>query len=290
MLALVVISGACGSSKRAQKVKSIPGTWQKEPIVIDGDSRDWPSPYPNYDAKSKIAYATSNDGNNLYVTMETGDQMTQIKILKQGLTVSIDTSGGKSADFHINFPLQNDIDQIELSRSDFRQDRGDQSLMENRKLSLDISRCAQDDNQFSLDGFAGCNGGYMVKQAAPCGIRVSMRIDEYKELVWEAVIPFKLIYNKDLITAKDAGKPISVCFAVKPFKKTGGKTSGGDGGGAGDPGMNNGMGSAGTNSGINRGGRGGGSHGGSHGGSTANPMDYLYETTHTWKFFSIAFQ
>src|ERR1700733_16221077 len=87
---------SCGSSHHSGKGKAVlPGTWQPEPIVIDGDSKDWPSPYPNYDAKAMVAYATSNDKENLYITMETGDELTQIKILKQGMIVSIDTSGNK---------------------------------------------------------------------------------------------------------------------------------------------------------------------------------------------------
>ena len=65
-VALVLLS-SCGSSKHEKSKASLPGTWQAQPIVIDGDSKDWPSPYPNYDAKAMVAYATSNDKYNLYI-------------------------------------------------------------------------------------------------------------------------------------------------------------------------------------------------------------------------------
>ncbi len=75
LLAIVVTSSSCNSSKHSGKShSSVPGTWQAEPIVIDGDSKDWPSPYPNYDSKAMVAYATSNDRKNLYLTVETGDE------------------------------------------------------------------------------------------------------------------------------------------------------------------------------------------------------------------------
>ena len=289
----MIIAASCGGSRHTKKSQAaMPGTWQKEPIVIDGDSKDWPSPYPNYDAKAKVAYATSNDRENLYITMETGDEITQIKILKQGMTVSIDTSGGKSPDFNINYPLPNDIDPIDISKKDFTQDKGDQSLYENKRLDQKINKSAQDANQFSIDGFIKCNGGFMVKQTTPCGIQVRMSIDEYKELVWEAVIPFKTIYGKDTISAADAGKHISVCFALKSFKKEPKNTSGDNGGGGNNGGINNGMAGAGTNSGMGgRGGGGGrGKGGGGRGAQAEDPMQSLYESSKTWKFFGIAYE
>ncbi len=281
---LFLFTISCGGVKHSKKLQeALPGTWQSQPIVIDGDSKDWPSPYPNYDSKAKVAYATSNDRENLYITMETGDEMTQIKILKQGLTVSIDTSGGKSADFNINFPLQNDLEPLELSKKDFGQKKGNMDAYEENQKAKKLSKNALEANQLSLEGFINCNGGFMVKQATPCGIRVRISMDEYKELVWEAVIPFKAIYNKETISAEDAGKHISVCFAVKAFKKQeskGSDNSAGNGGG-----MNNGMGGAGTNSAMR-----GGSRTGGHGAIAENPMQHLYENTKTWKFFGLAYQ
>ncbi len=75
---------SCNSSKHSGKNGGVPGTWQATPIVIDADSKDWPSPYPNYDSKALIGYATSNDKKYLYITMETGDENTEMKVLKEG--------------------------------------------------------------------------------------------------------------------------------------------------------------------------------------------------------------
>ena len=272
---------SCGGSRHSGKSKNfMPGTWQATPIVVDGDSKDWPSPYPNFDAKAEVAYATSNDKENLYITMETGDEMTQMKILKQGMIVSIDTSGGKDAEFHINFPLPNDSDPIDMPQSAHKTDPGS---MQGKQLDVKLSKSAKDANQFSLDGFNACNGGYMVSQTTPCGVKVIARIDEYKELVWEAVVPFKAIYNKDVITPQDADKPISVCFVIKGFKNPASKNND-----AGGNGISNNTGGT----GANIGGRGGGGGRGKGAGTrpAENPLQHLYESTKTWKQFDLVYK
>ena len=275
------LSLSCGSSRHTHKSKDMmPGTWQSTPIVVDGDSKDWPSPYPNFDSKAKIAYATSNDKEFLYITMETGDEMTQTKILKQGMTVSIDTGGGKQADFHINFPLPNDNDEIEIPKAEGgRKPQDGETTFSGRQIQMQISKMTKAANQFSIDGFINCNGGYMASQSAPCGIRVSAAIDEYKELVWEAVVPFKAIYNKEVITASDSDRLISVCFTIKGFKEPATKsTVDNSGTGMGGSGM------GGHGGGSGRGGKGGGK------GPSENPMQHLYETTRTWKHFALAYK
>ncbi|GAA4464861.1 hypothetical protein GCM10023093_16050 [Nemorincola caseinilytica] len=255
----------------------MPGTWQAQPIKIDGDCTDWPSPYPNYDAKAMVAYATSNDAENLYVTIQTGDPLTQIKILKQGMAVMIDTGGRKDASFVINYPLQNPDDLSEL----FAQNKdGGTSSHLSRQFDQKLQKSAEGCNQYSLDGFGPCNGGYMVSQSAPCGVRVTLRIDEYKQLVWEAVVPFKAILNKSNISAADAGKAISVCYAIKAFKAPSTKADN-----AATP-MNNNMGGQ---TGM-PGGRMNSMQMNSPGTVRASggPNGHLYESTKTWKHFGLA--
>ena len=280
----VVLMVSCGSSRHTgKKPTEMAGTWQVQPIVIDGDSKDWPSPYPNYDAKAMVAYATSNDKENLYITMETGDELTQIKILKQGMIVSIDTNGKKDPQFHINFPLLNDNDPLEIPKS-VSNPNSQQGMHLGSMIDKQIIRSAQDANQYALDGFGACNGGFMITQTSPCGVKVRVKIDEYQELVWEAVVPFKALYNKETISAADRGKPISVCFAVKGFKKAANKAENSNGG------MNQQGAPGGMNGGKSGMGRGGGSTKGGGRSVTENPMDKLYESTKTWKQFGVAYQ
>jgi len=284
ILCLSSVLSACGGSKHAGRSGPVvPGTWQATPIVINGDCTDWPSPYPNYDAKSKVAYATSNDDEFLYVTMQTGDPLTQIKVLKQGLTVSIDTGGHKDPSFHINFPLPNEDDLSAL----FSHDEGskkDATPQLSRQFVQKLRKSAEDCHQFSLEGFSGCNGAYMVSQQLPCGVTVKLAIDEYQQLVWEAAIPFKALWGYDNAGASHKGKPLSVCYSVKGFKdntkKTNTSSAPMNSGGMGGPG---GMGAGGRMNSRPM-------MGPSTTSSGGGPMQHLYESTKTWKHFTIAWK
>jgi len=270
----------CGAGKKAGKTaEKLPGNWQAEPIAVDGDSKDWPSPYPNYDSKGKIAYATSNDGKYVYVTLETGDELTEVKVVKAGVTVSIDTSGGRDPQFRINYPLQNENDEmLDLPQPS----KGNNTGHEQRQLTYQIKKMMSMDNQFSLEGFGTCSGGYSTSQNVPCGIKVRAAIDEYSELVWEAAIPVKMLYGKETLTAEDAGRPISICMTVNALKQP--KKSS-------DPNSEPTMGTGSQN--MNGGGMGmGGGRGrgaGGHGRTpTENPLEHLFSTTKTWKQFGLA--
>jgi hypothetical protein len=284
LLICVLVSSCSRRDKRSRAV--LPGTWQSTPIVIDGDSKDWPSPYPNYDSKAMVAYATSNDKYNLYITLESGDEMTQMKILKRGLTVSIDTGGKKEPEFSINYPLENDNDPLEFPKKEDMPKGESKTAFMDKQMGSKIKKSVVDANQLSLSGFIMGNGGFMVSQSSASGIKVMVKIDEYNELVWEAVVPFKAIYGVDSLSASYSGKPISVCYAVKGFKfpesKTGGdnnmgNSSAANGGGGGMGGRGMGGGRAG-NMGSNK------------GTSSENPLQQLYDNTKTWKIFGVAYQ
>lgn len=284
LLTVMAISVWCVAFKKGgRKQKAVAGTWQAQPIKIDGDCTDWPSPYPNYDAKAMVAYATSNDAENLYITVQTGDPLTQIKILKQGMAVSIDTGGRKDASFTINYPLQNDDDLSELfSQSDGDRKDGTPSHL-SRQFDQKLKKSAENSTQYSVEGFGTCSGGYLVSQVAPCGIKVKLSIDEYKQLVWEAEIPFTALYNRKNITEAQAGKPISVCYAVKGFKAPSGKAPSANAPMPGNGSMNQGgMGSTLAGGAMNA------APTGANMGTNRGAMAHLYESTKTWKFFSLA--
>jgi hypothetical protein len=280
MALCVLITGISCSTGKHTKSTKLNGVWQAQPIVVDGNSKDWPSPYPSYDPKALIGYAYSNDSENLYLTMETGDEMTQMKILKQGFTLWIDTTGNKDKSVAIHFPLESDNEDLQMAREQGQQ-HAQQGL--GKKLLFDkIRKGVEDVNQYSLEGFKGCNGNFTLKQTNDCGITVAIAMDEYNELIWEAAIPFKAIYNKTQLTKRDRGRSISVCFALKGVKRPPSKTTG--------QGENNGSGMHGGGGGMGGGMRGGGGGmrgAGSHGGANnaANEREHLYETTNTWKQF-----
>ena len=273
-LAFCLIFASCHISKHGKRNDILPAVWQGTDIEVDGDSKDWPSPYPNYDSKGKIGYVTANDGQFLYVSMETGDELTLMKILKNGMLVFIDTGGGREQRFRINYPLPSDNNELfEMSRPS-RSSKGnsDQNNILNRQFIQKAKSAAAAANQYSLEGFGACSGGFMVSQSAPCGLHVKADIDGYNELVWEAKIPLSSLYGKGLTPEQLSTKTIGLCFSIKGYKKPESKS---DNNNSASQGMSNSM-------------RGGGSRGAGPKSAPVDPLQHLFESTKTWKFFRLA--
>jgi hypothetical protein len=277
---LVLVTASCSTAKHASS-NNLPGVWQLQQITIDGSNKDWPAPYPFYDGKAKIGYAYSNDKDYLYLTIETGDEMTQMKILRAGLTVYIDTTGKKSQLISIRFPLNTDNESTPVQQHQGKQNADNNSdLQQSRQKSTKerINNMLNEANQMYLDGFYGCNGPILIKQDNNCGIVVRTAIDEFGDLVWEAAIPFKAVYGRQELSKSDIGKAVSVCFAIKGFKKP--ASSGGEGG----------HGSGGMGGGMHGGGMGGMHGSGGRPGNSANTREQLFESTKTWKQFGLAYK
>ncbi|MEI8279770.1 MAG: hypothetical protein WCG87_08385, partial [Bacteroidota bacterium] len=212
---------SCSSLKHAPK--RVSGIWQSLPITVDGDSKDWPSPYPSYDSKAMVGYAVTNDKNNVYLTIEAGDEATQTKILRAGMTIWIDGTGNKDQTMAIHYPVENNTSPVKMKKAPDGMHMSDSGMM--RRMAMDNTR------EFSVEGFKNCNGPLVVGKENACGIQVKIGYDEYHELIWEAAIPFKAFYTKAQIDRADMGKPISICFAIKGLHKPEGEA--GKGGGQG---------------------------------------------------------
>ncbi len=299
-IAIVTLSLlSCGSSKHGSS-KRLPGAFQVSPITIDGYNNDWPSPYPEYDDKAVLGYAVTNDKQNLYITVETGDPATQLKIIKNGLTVWIDKTGNKVEQTAINFPIPDEYKKTKVGEEDRPKggqwhqgtggNREDQKRMD---LEDRVHRGIDKANEFSLQGFKGCNQQFSLLEKDSCGIVIRMAIDSTNELVWEAVVPLKAFYTKAEMTRADKGKAISVCFETVGSKRPAGEQQGGGsrgGGGGMRPSVGFGMG-GGMGMGIGTGGMYRGNHGrGNQGGENNSMMESLYKSTKTWKKFGLAWK
>jgi hypothetical protein len=298
LLIVAITAGAmsCSSSKHTVK-RMTPGAWQAQPINIDGSNKDWPSPYPEYDDKAMLGYAVSNDKDNIYITVETGDPATQLKILREGLTVWIDKTGNKDEVMAINYPIpmppvkkDNNSQDANRAQPAHMQQGQNSSQPDKRRMDLEdkVRRLMSEAKEYSLQGFKSCNLQYPIPENDSCGIVVRLGLDADNEMVWEAVIPFKTFYNKAQITRADRGRAISVCFETTGEKKPAGQPAGnrGSSGGGMRPSLGiGGMGGMGMR-------MGGGHGGGNRGGQTPadNMMESLYKSTKTYKKFGLAFQ
>jgi len=295
LVAGLLAGSSCRSSKQVKK--KLPGLWQVTPVTIDGSNKDWPSPYPYYDDKAQLGYAVSNDKENLYITVETGDPATQLKIMKKGLTVWIDKEGGTELKTAINYPIPTFDDNKKsednsLAQGGHFQQSADaeQQLKQRLSISDKVRQLLLNATEFSLEGFKFCNYQFPVQRGDSCGIVVHMGMDDDNELVWEAVVPFKTFYPKATVDKRDMGRQLSICIETTELPRPAGQHSGGGGnrGGGFRPsvGMGGGMG-MGFGGGMHRGGGGGNRQSSTQG---PNMMEPAYKSTKTWKHFGIAYE
>lgn len=280
-----VLPMACNSSKNTA-VKKLSGVWQSTPIAIDGSNKDWASPYPDYDEKAQLGYAVSNDENNLYITVETGDLATQLKILRNGLTVWIDKTGEKNQLTAINYPIPQNGEERMPETLEWAQ--GKYEDKQRIELEERVKNARFLATEYSLQGFKSCNLQYPVTEKDSCGIIVSMNIDADNEMVWEAVIPFKSFYFKPEIDKRDKGKPMSICIETVAMKRPVGQSSAPRPSNSGNIRPSVGFGIGGMGVGMNTGNLGRGGRTAPQ--NTINIMEPMYKGSITWKKFGIAVQ
>jgi hypothetical protein len=289
---LILMFISCNTTKH-NKTKRIAGTWQATPIIVDGKNTDWPSPYPFYDDKAMLGYSVSNDKENLYITVETGDLATQLKILRNGLTVWIDRKGGQDEQVAINFPIPAEVPKTERANdknrpSGMHSQLGRGGGQDRQRLELEdkVKAALGEVKDYSMQGFKACNFEFPLLEKDSCGIMARISIDNDNELIWEAVIPFKTFYFKPTIYRVDKGKPLSFCLETTGSKRPAGQARGDNRGGSG---MRPSMGFGGMGMGMRMGG-GGGRRGYNDGPQQPNVMESLYKSTKTWKKFGIGWQ
>lgn len=292
-LSIVAFAGGCASSKQGNS-KRLPGVWQVSPIEIDGNNKDWPAPYPNYDDKAMLGYAVSNDKENIYITVETGDPATQLKMLKGGLTVWLDRTGGKNENTAINYPLPESVnnkgkapakDDESASAIHLEPSQGQKRLLVLRER---VEQKMEEAKEFSLQGFKACNEQFSILEKDSCGIKVRIALDQDNELVWEAVIPFRSFYSKAEISRVDKGRPLSICIETEGSKRPEGAAGGGGKGAPRGGGFRPSVGFGGF--GMQMGGMRGGGNNTRNASQPDHSMESLYKSSKTWKTFGIAWK
>jgi hypothetical protein len=89
----------------ATKKPSITSQWRDREIAIDGDSGDWPGPLKPIEENHPLMVAAMNDGQFLYLVLSTSDSNERRQILRQGLIVWFDPSGGEKKHFGLKYPV-----------------------------------------------------------------------------------------------------------------------------------------------------------------------------------------
>jgi hypothetical protein len=72
---------------------------------IDGKLTEWKTEGFETDKETQMAYGIDHDANNLYVAVKVSDQLTQVKMMMQGMNLYIDRKNKKKEGTGIEFPI-----------------------------------------------------------------------------------------------------------------------------------------------------------------------------------------
>jgi uncharacterized membrane protein YgcG len=253
--------------------------WQDHPVIADGNPEEWKIPLRFYDSKSKLSYTVTNDMENLYICMRVTDDPGQVKIMRAGMQVWIDTTGKNNQTTGILFPqraTEPSAEQQQQGSSDGQGRRAGGGGGRQMNTGNVRNRFQKEYKEMQLTGFkAPIRGSVPLQNDFGINLGINWDANKYDSsfiMIYEAVIPFKTFYKNRLVPAdslKNFGISITVNALPRPAAKSGGGGGHGGGGGMSGGGMHGGGGGMGG---------GGGRHGGGGQHSAPEPANPLYET------------
>ncbi|SHN23764.1 hypothetical protein [Mucilaginibacter sp. OK098] len=255
--------------------QSIPtGTLQAPPsnIVIDGSIKEWGDSLRYYNTEKRINYALANDKDNLYMAIRVNDRSEQARILRAGITLSINTKGKKKESYSITFPLNTSGNSTPLNLQ--KDDNGDISKQDHDALMQAVLTVLRG---IKVEGFKDIEGD-MITTSNTYGIKTAIDYDDKDYLICEAVIPLKLFHADDASKTEWAFN-FKINGITRPATPEGEGQEGGRGGRGGGGGGRGGRGGGGG-----RGGRGGA--GGA--GASSTDRSALFKSEDFWEKFYLA--
>jgi hypothetical protein len=245
-------------------------------IAVDGNIKEWGDSLRYYNQEKKINFAIANTKDTLYMAIRVNDRSEQTRILKAGLTFSIDPKGKKKETYSLTFPLN--VGGT-APKTDFA-NIGDVSPQERAEL--------QKERLTTLRGIR-CVGfkdieDEMITTSNTYGIKAAVNYDDNDYLVCEAAIPLSFFHIDDINKNEWAFNfKINGITRVAPTHTGDDDNSAASGGGRG--GRGGGMGGGGGGMG---GGRGGHKGGGSQSTDGGQGSSVLSKSEDFWEKFYLA--
>lgn len=151
----------------------------------------------DYNEENQLFYILSNDDTNLYVNMRIPRGISQLKILRSGLTVWIDTDAKAREVLGIKFPAGNNTGPRSTgTKKEFSE--------EDRQIELTLET-----QNIELKGFQGKGSSVLIPSYQTDNIRGKIEFDENQNLNYKLIIP--LVKISVVKSIKD-GKIFSVGF------------------------------------------------------------------------------
>jgi uncharacterized membrane protein YgcG len=248
-------------------------------ILVDGNIKEWGDSLRYYNKEKKINFAIANTKDTLYMAIRVNDRSEQTRILRAGITFSIDPKGKKKETFSLTFPLNvgGTAPKLDLHKEDngeiTPQER--EELQKERLTTLRGIRCV---------GFKDIEDE-MITTSNTYGIKAAVNYDDNEYLVCEAAIPLSFFHVED-ISKNEWAFNFKINGITRPEPTHNGEEDAQSSGG-GRGGRGGGMGGEGMGGG-GRGGHGGGHKGGGQNADSGQGSGVLFKSEDFWEKYYLA--
>ncbi|HEY4207590.1 MAG TPA: hypothetical protein VGM31_12285 [Puia sp.] len=215
-LAATLVSGSLFVTGCSHKLAP-EGHFQDTPVAVDGSINDWTLPLRFSNPEYTLQYNVTNDSKNIYICVLSRDEITQLRMLRAGMTVYLDPKGAKNKDISLHFPLRK---QADPERGRYRNGN---PLPDNKTLKGEL--LLQSDF-YGTTGFSGIENGQFGVTDAKGPFQVAMKLNNQDSmLVYEVVIPIKNVLGMDL-GARSKKKNFSVGIVLNTVEGQGNRNGG----------------------------------------------------------------
>lgn len=186
--------------------RPLPG-WATTPVTADGALNEWPTPLRYIDDQNRLTYDIFNDGENLYLAVSTTDEISQVNILRGGLTFAINIKGKRKETTSLSYP-QVAGSVLFAQRRNSAQANGNSRYgrpsASDRPVPADLYRELRPHmNNAGIRGMTGLSDGTIDVAQRKTGIAAELTLTEGDSLNMEFVIPLSKLgitpaYTKEI--------------------------------------------------------------------------------------------
>jgi hypothetical protein len=271
-------------SLKAQKLASIQNSGLLAParVDIDGKATEWNNTFQAFNKATAISYSVANDERNLYLVVQSTSSANTNKIIRGGITFTVNTSGKKKGGSTVLFPVVTPISVTSLmQKMNGGQRRGGantstmtpEEIMKRADSVMAASNKAELEKfkEIKVKGFPAVTDS-LLSIYNEQGIKTAAAIDATGAYTYELAIPLQL-----LGLSADNPKEFNYNIKVNGIEISGMNGGGGFGGG--------GFGGGGFGGGPGGGGFGGG--GGGFGASMSDEMLAMISAADFWGKYTV---
>lgn len=200
MKSLVITTLFCVISFVACKVETYTGSWAEKSVIAESnEDAFFKNPLRFYNEETHLQYTILNDKRNVYIFIKATEQLAQLKIIKSGIMIKLDTNGKTKYQSSMLYPIQDKKNKA--------------SIAPPKDWETFVSRFTYDHAYMTLKGFKTITEEeYPIENDKNITVKISW--DSIGVLRYKATIPFALFY-KDSLTVNDSTKNIGISILLK---------------------------------------------------------------------------